>query len=64
MKVIVFVLISTLLLCYFAVEAKSSSKCSAKQYRRADHAVAKLISFGKYGRKFPENADNLKPFCE
>ena len=63
MKVIVFVLIVTIGICQLT-SAKPSSKCSAKQFRRADLAVAKLISFGKYGRQFPESNKDLKPFCE
>ena len=64
-KMKVFILLFCILLFgHLTLAVKKSSKCSAKQYRRADYAVAKLISFGKHGRKFPEDPDNLKPFCE
>ncbi|XP_054155321.1 uncharacterized protein LOC128953825, partial [Oppia nitens] len=44
--------------------AKTKIECNSDGLRRFDTNVAKLMGLGNSGRKFPENNDELKKFCD
>ena len=51
-------------LLFLHIDAKLPKKCSERDHSRNDADVAKLMSLGEYGRKFPENLKEMKPYCE
>ena len=42
----------------------SGQQCDAKHFREFDNNVAKLLTIGNSGRKFPENVDQLPKYCK
>ena len=38
-------------------------QCTDKNLKKVELNIAKIISLGRYGRPFPENFDQLKPYC-
>lgn len=46
------------------VMGKEDVKCNVAGNERLDEIMAKLITIGEYGRRYPENSKQLKPFCK
>jgi hypothetical protein len=60
-----FLLTIITILIIILVQTSNQQQCTAGGLRKMDATVAKLITIGNSGRKFPENKGNdLKVFCE
>lgn len=42
----------------------SVTNCEVKNNKRVDLEMARLMTIGEYGRPYPENSRQLKPYCE
>jgi hypothetical protein len=59
----IFILL--ILLISSMVSISSQQKCDMNALRHIDNTVAKIITVGNSGRKFPEKKDNeLKKYCK
>lgn len=39
-------------------------KCNKKTYKDVDAMIARMLTFGNSGRKFPEEAKEVNKYCE
>jgi hypothetical protein len=47
------------------VQTSNQQQCTARSLKKVDATIAKLITIGSSGRKFPENKGNdHKVYCE
>jgi hypothetical protein len=60
-----FLLIIFTILITILVQTSNQQQCTAGGLKKMDATIAKLITIGNSGRKFPENKGNeLKVYCE
>jgi hypothetical protein len=60
-----FLLTIITILVTILVQTSNQQQCTAGGFRKMDATVAKLVTIGNSGRKFPENKGNdLKVYCE
>jgi hypothetical protein len=60
-----FLLTIFTILITILVQTSNQQQCTAGGLKKIDATIAKLITIGNSGRKFPENKGNeLKVYCE
>ncbi len=61
----IFLLTIITILTTILVQTSNQQQCTAGGLRKVDATLAKLVTIGNSGRKFPENKENdLKVYCE
>lgn len=61
--VIFFIFLLANVISVFGAKAVKSRLCSKEEWQKNDADIAKLMSIGQFGRKFPENSTEIDLFC-